>query len=85
MLCLKVRSSIIINVRNTEGGPFLMLRFEVRPFIKHVSNTEGSHFLCYVSSSVLLLDVRNTEGGPFLMLRFKVRSFIRYLKNTEGG
>ena len=44
MLCFKVRSSIIIYVRNTEGGPFLMLHFEVRPFIKHVRNTEGGSF-----------------------------------------
>ena len=29
----------------TECGPFLMLRFELWPFIRYVRNTEGGPFL----------------------------------------
>ena len=36
---------MIIYVRITEDGPFLMLRFEVRPVIRHFRNTEGGPFL----------------------------------------
>ena len=78
------RSLFITHVRNTEVGPevgpFLSIlldmlklqkwaRFEVRPVIRHVRNTEGGPF------PMLRLDVRpvirhvsNTEGGPFLSL-----------------
>ena len=63
-----------------------MLRFEVRPVIRHARNTEGGPFL------ILRFEVRpvirygrKTEGGPFFMLRFEVRSVIRYVRNTEGG
>ena len=50
---------VLRHVRNTEGGPFLMLhvRFDVRPVIRHATNLEGVLFLCYVSRSVLSLDM----------------------------
>ena len=44
MLRFKV-FSIIRYVRNTKGGPFLILRFEVRPSIGYVRITEGAPFL----------------------------------------
>ena len=36
---------VIRHVRNTVGGPFLMLRFWVLPFIRHVRITVGGPFL----------------------------------------
>ena len=44
MLCFRI-CHLIIYVRITEGGPFLMLRFEVRLVIRHVRNTEGGPLL----------------------------------------
>ena len=41
MLCFKVRSSIIIYVRITEGGTISYAMFRGPPFIRHVRNTEG--------------------------------------------
>ena len=46
MLRFEVRP-LIRHVRNTEGGPFLMLPFKVCPLIRYDRNTctEGVHFL----------------------------------------
>ena len=74
MLRLKVRS-FIRYVKNKEGGPFLILRFKVRPEIIFrityrtipYATFRGPPFIRYI---------RNTEGGPFLMLRFEVRPDI---------
>ena len=52
MLCFKVRP-VIRDVRNTEVGPFLMLRFEVRPLLDILEIQRADHFLCYVSRSAL--------------------------------
>ena len=62
-----------------------MLRFEVRPSIRHVRNTEVGPFLMLrFEVRPVIRHVRNTEGGPFLMLRFKVCPEIIF-RSTDGG
>ena len=54
-----------------------MLRFEVRPFIRYIRNTEGGPFLMLrFEVRPFIRYIRNTEVGPILMLRFVVRPVI---------
>ena len=72
MLCFKVQSSTIINVRISKGGPFLMLCFRICYLIICVRITEGGPFFILrfkVRPEILF---RTTEGGPFVILCFKV-------------
>ena len=57
-LCYVSRSALSLDMLEIQWADhFLMLRFWVRPFIRHVRNTEVDHFLCYVSRSALSLDM----------------------------
>ena len=52
-----------------------MLRFEVRPFLRHIRNTEDGPFLMPRFKVRQEIIFRTTDGGPFLILRFKIHVF----------
>ena len=52
-----------------------MLRFEVRPVIRHVRNTECGPFLMLRFKVCPEIVFRTTDGGPFLIQRFKIHAF----------
>ena len=62
-----------------------MLRFEVRPFIRHVKIQRADHFLCYVSRSALSLDMLKYRGRTISYATIRGPPFIRHVRSTEGG
>ena len=66
-------------VRNTEGGPIFMLRFEVRSVIRQVRNQRADHFLCYVLRSALSLDIleiQRADHSSCCVLRSAQKEFL---------
>ena len=86
MLCFKVRP-VIRGVRNTEGGPFLMLRFQVCPFIRYVRIQRVD--VCDVSRSALSLDMLEIQrwdhflcyvtGSPCLLDMLEIQMADHFL------
>ena len=78
MLCFKVRSSMIINVRITEGGTISYAVFQDLPLINLCKHYRGQthSYATFRGPPCNSKHVRNTEGTPFLMLRFEVRPLL---------
>ena len=61
-------------IRNTEGGPFLMLRFQVCPFIRYVRIQRVD--VCDVSRSALSLDMLEIQRWDHFLCYVSRSAFL---------